>query len=162
MQVRLLHQRQVRRRLPLQPGDRIYSPFRGGTVVFAGNTRSHRAYGNFVVIKALNDKYVSLSAHLSGLAPGIKRGASVGKNTVIGYAGKSGGTDEVPVGPVHLHQVFYRYPSFRPNGAPYGGRGLQTLYYHYAGTAAGDGGGVYKFGWTSTSYQKAEGDRISN
>lgn len=147
---------------PLNRGDRVYSPFKGGKVVFAGNTRSHRAYGVFVVIRADNGKYVSLSAHLNGLAPGIKRGARVGKNTVIGYAGNSGGTAKIPVGEVHVHQAFYRYPRFRPNGAPYGGRGLQTLYYHYAGTAAGRGPGVYKFGWQKTKTQKAEGDRISN
>lgn len=146
---------------PYNRGDRIYSPFDGGTVVFAGQTRSHRAYGIFVVIRDDNGKYVSLSAHLDGLAPGIQRGTRVGKNTVIGYAGDSG-SGEVPVGPVHNHQAFYRNPDYRPNGAPYGGASLQTLFYHYAGTAAGDGGGVYKIGWQSTRDQKSEGDRLSN
>ena len=146
---------------PYKRGDRIYSPFDGGTVVFAGQTRSHRGLGIFVVIRDDNGKYVSSSGHLNGLAPGIKPGARVGKNTVIGYAGNTG-SGSVPTGEVHNHQAFYRYPSFTKNGAPYGGRGLQTLFYHYAGTAAGDGGGVLKLGWVSTSYQKAEGDRISN
>lgn len=146
---------------PYNRGDRIYSPFNGGKVVFAGRTRSHRGLGIFVVIRDDNGKYVSSSGHLNGLAPGIKRGVRVGKNTVIGYAGNSG-SGSVPTGEVHNHQAFYRYPSYTRAGAPYGGRGLQTLYYHYAGTAARDGGGVLKLGWTSTSYQKAEGDRISN
>lgn len=146
---------------PYKRGDRIYSPFDGGTVVFAGQTRSHRGLGIFVVIRDDNGKYVSSSGHLNGLAPGIKPGARVGKNTVIGYAGNTG-SGSVPTGEVHNHQAFYRYPSFTRAGAPYGGRGLQTLFYHYAGTAAGDGGGVLKLGWVSTSYQKAEGDRISN
>lgn len=146
---------------PYNRGDRIYSPFDGGTVVFAGQTRSHRGLGIFVVIRDDNGKYVSSSGHLNGLAPGIQPGARVGKNTVIGYAGNTG-SGSVPTGEVHNHQAFYRYPSYTKNGAPYGGRGLQTLYYHYAGTAAGDGGGVVKLGWSSTSYQKAEGDRISN
>lgn len=146
---------------PYDRGDRIYSPFKGGRVVFAGQVRSHRGLGIFVVIRAGNGKYVSSSGHLSGLAPGIRKGARVGKNTVIGYAGNSG-SGRVPTGEVHNHQAFYRYPKFTRAGAPYGGRGLQTLYYHYAGTAARDGGGVLKLGWSSNSRQKAEGDRISN
>lgn len=92
-------------------GDRIYSPFKGGKVVFAGQVRSHRGLGIFVVIRAGNGKYVSSSGHLSGLAPGIKKGAKVGKNTVIGYAGNSG-SGRVPTGEVHNHQAFYRYPKF--------------------------------------------------
>lgn len=146
---------------PYNRGDRIYSPFDGGTVVFAGQTRSHRGLGIFVVIRDDNGKYVSSSGHLNGLAPGIKPGVRVGKNTVIGYAGNSG-SGSVPTGEVHNHQAFYRYPSFTRAGAPYGGAGLQTLFYHYAGTAAGDGGGVLKLGWVRTSDQKAKGDRISN
>jgi len=55
--------------------------------------------------------------------------------TVLGYAGKTGG-DRIPVGQVHFHQAFYRYPKQNPDGSPYGGQGLQILRHHYVGTAA--------------------------
>lgn len=141
---------------PYNKGDAIFSPFRRGTVTFAGRNRTHRDYGVFVSIRAKNGKYFNLSAHLSRLAHGIKRGAKVDRHTVIGFAGKSGGPD-IPVGQVHLHQAFYRKPSVNPDGSPYGGRGLQVLYHHYS---RGDGD-VYKFGWSHKGYQMSKGDRVS-
>lgn len=141
---------------PLARGDSLYSPFRRGTVTFAGRSETHKAYGILVVIRAGNGKYVSLSAHLSGLAPGIKRGAKVNEDTLIGYAGATGGP-RIPVGEPHLHQAFYRYPHFNPDGTPYGGRGLQVVYFHYS-----SGPGVYKFGWSSSGGQKTEGSWIRN
>ncbi len=146
---------------PLTSGDVVFSPFKRSTVTFAGRNESHKNYGIFVVIKHDNGKYVSMSAHLSGLAPGVKRGARVTEGTIIGYAGDTG-DPSISVGPVHLHQAFYRYPKFLQDGSPYGGAGLRVLYHHYVGTAAGDGGGVYKFGWSHTTYQMAKGDFISN
>ncbi len=145
---------------PLDRGDVVYSPFSGGTVVFAGRNTSHANYGLFVVIKASNGKYVSLSAHLNGLAAGIRPGATVNADTVIGYAGDTGAS--IPVGEVHLHQAFYRYPNLNADGSPYGGRGLQAIYHHYVGDAAGTGPGVYQFGWSHTTTQLTQGDRISN
>ncbi len=141
---------------PLDRGDVVFSPFRGGTVTFAGRNVTHKDYGILVVIKASDGKYVSLSGHLSGLAPGIKRGSEVDRHTVIGYAGKSGGGD-IPVGPVHLHQAFYRYPSFNRDGSPYGGAGLQVRRHRYF---RGEGG-VYTFGWTKRPGIKAKGSQIS-
>lgn len=146
---------------PLGKGDTVYSPFKSGTVTFAGRNQSHEDYGIFVSIRADNGKYVNLSGHLSSLVKGIKRGVKVTNDTVIGYAGATGGPN-IPVGETHLHQAFYRYPSYNPDGSPYGGAGLQVLYFHYTGTAAGKGPGVYKFGWTHTSTQKSKGDWISN
>ncbi len=146
---------------PLNRGDYVFSPFKSGTVTFAGRNTSHANYGIFVVIRDANGKYVSMSAHLDGLAVGIKPGAAVNAETVIGYAGNSG-DPSVPVGEVHLHQAFYRYPSFKTDGSPYGGRGLQAIYHHYVGTAAGTGPGVYRFGWSRTTTQLTKGDRISN
>jgi hypothetical protein len=58
---------------PLARGDVVFSPFRGGTVTFAGRNYSHKNYGIFVVIKADNGKYVSMSAHLNGLAAGSRQ-----------------------------------------------------------------------------------------
>jgi hypothetical protein len=76
---------------------------------------------------------------------------------VIGYAGDSGGPD-FNVGPVHLHQAFYRRPSHNPDGSPYGGRGLQVVRHHYV---RGDGG-VYRFGWKRHKGVKAKGSLVKN
>lgn len=141
---------------PLDRGDAVYSPFRSGTVTFAGRNTTHQDYGIFVSIKAGNDKYVNISAHLDGLAPGIKRGATVDRNTIIGFAGDTGGPD-FPVGRVHLHQAFYRFPDYTPDGAPYGGRGLQAVYFHYW---RGEGG-IYELGLSHTDTQISKGDDIS-
>jgi hypothetical protein len=82
---------------PLNRGIAIFSPFRRGTVTFAGRNVTHKDYGILVSIRAGNGKYVSLSAHLNSLARGIKRGAKVGRHTAIGFAGNTGGGD-IPVG----------------------------------------------------------------
>lgn len=141
---------------PLDRGDAVFSPFRRGKVTFAGRNTTHQDYGIFVSIKAGNGKYVNLSAHLSGLAQGIKRGAEVDRHTVIGFAGDSGGPN-IPVGRVHLHQAYYRYPSYNPDGSPYGGRGLKAIYHHYF---RGDGG-IHKFGWSTSRGQMFKGDELS-
>jgi murein DD-endopeptidase MepM/ murein hydrolase activator NlpD len=141
---------------PLDRGDAIYSPFRSGTVTFAGRNITHKDYGMFVSIEATNGKYVNLSGHLSGLAPGIKRGAEVDRDTVIGFAGKTGG-DRFPVGPVHLHQAFYRYPTYTPDGAPYGGAGLKVVGHHYYR----GNNGLYLFGWVESQEIKYKGSWIS-
>ena len=113
------------------------------------------------LISVGNGKYVSMSAHLDGLAAGIRPGATVNADTVIGYAGDTG-DPSIPVGEVHLHQAFYRYPGFKADGSPYGGQGLQAIYHNYVGTAAGTGPGVYQFGYTRTTTQSTQGDHISN
>jgi murein DD-endopeptidase MepM/ murein hydrolase activator NlpD len=141
---------------PLDLGDAVFSPFRSGTVTFAGRNITHKDYGIFVSIRAGNGKYVNLSGHLSGLARGIQRGAKVDRHTVIGFAGSTGGGD-IPVGPVHLHQAYYRYPDYNSDGSPYGGAGLQVIRHHYF---RGDGG-VYRFGWEIKPGIKAKGSEIS-
>ena len=140
---------------PLNRGDLLYSPFENGTVTFAGRNRSHSDYGILVSIRASNGKYVSLSAHLDRLADGIRDGAKVTDETVIGYAGDTGGSD-IPVGRPHLHQAFYRYPKYMPDGSPYGGRGLQVVRKRYL---HGDGGS-YRFDWKHSRKTKAKGDSI--
>jgi len=141
---------------PLNRGDPIYSPFGSGTVTFAGRNITHKDYGLFVSIEAANGSYVNLSGHLSGLAPGIKRGAVVDRHTVIGFAGKTGG-DKFPVGPVHLHQAYYRKPTYTPDGSPYGGAGLKVADHRYY---RGDNG-VYRFGWVESPEIKYKGSWIS-
>ena len=126
--------------------DVVFSPFKSGTVRFAGRNESHKNYGIFVVIEHSNDKYVSMSAHLDSLRDWVNSGASVNEDKILGIAGNTG-APSIPVGDPHLHQAFYRYPSFLSDGSPYGGRGLQVVRHHFVGTAAGDAnGGVYTFG----------------
>ncbi len=116
-------------------GDPIWSPFDCGRVTFAGRNETHIDYGILVSIESCNGRYVSLTSHFSALRSGLNKGDRVDKNTVLGYAGKSGST-RIPVGRVHFHQVFYRYPKQNPDGSPYGGQGLQIIRHHYVGTAA--------------------------
>jgi hypothetical protein len=143
---------------PLNRGDAIFTPFKCGTVTFAGRNETHSAYGIMVTIRACNGRYVSLAGHLDSLAAGIYRGAKIGsRNKVIGYAGNTGGV-RIPVGRVHLHQAFYRYPDYKPDGSPYGGKGLKVVRYHYV---RGEGG-VYTFGCRKCSGVKTKGDFISN
>jgi Peptidase family M23 len=141
---------------PLDRGDAVFSPFRSGTVTYAGRNITHKDYGIFVSIRAGNGKYVNLSGHLSGLARGIKRGTKIDRHTVIGFAGRTGGGD-IPVGSVHLHQAYYRYPNYTSDGSPYGGSGLQVIRHHYF---RGDNG-VYRFGWVERPGIKGKGSKIS-
>ena len=143
---------------PLKRGDPIYTPFRCGKVTFAGRNRTHRTFGILVTIRACNGKYVSLAGHLDKLAAGIYRGAKIGtRKKIIGYAGDTG-EGRIPVGRVHLHQGFYRYPDYNPDGSPYGGRGLKVVRHHYSRGK----GGVYTFGCRRCQGVKTKGDLISN
>jgi len=119
---------------PLNKWDYVFSPFGCGRVTHAGRNKSHADYGIFVSIRACNGKYVNLTGHLTALRNGLSRGDKVNRDTVIGYAGKTGGS--VPVGRVHIHTAFYRYPKVNPDGSPYGGAGLQIVRNRYVGTAA--------------------------
>ena len=159
---------------PFDRGDLVFSPFRKGRVVFSGSNNTHANYGKMVVIKASNGRYVSLSAHLNSIPDAIRKGKIVYKNTVIGRAGNTGGKT-VPVGEVHLHQAFYRYPKYNPDGSPYGGAGLKVDRPRYSGTAArklrfSTRLGRYRLGWTKPNYKRycrekitcGEGYKISN
>jgi len=120
---------------PLDRWNSVFSPFKCGRVTFAGRNQTHADYGIFVSIKSCDGRYVNLSAHLEALRSGLSRGDEVTRDTVIGYAGDSGGGN-IAVGRVHLHTAFYRYPETNPDGSPYGGAGLQVTRNHYVGTAA--------------------------
>ena len=123
---------------PLNRNNYVFSPFKCGRVTYAGRNRTHADYGIFVSIRACNGKYVNLSAHLNALGVNggerLRKGDEVTRNTVIGYAGDTGGS--IPVGRVHVHAAFYRYPKANPDGSPYGGAGLQVTRNHYVGTSA--------------------------
>jgi hypothetical protein len=143
---------------PLNRGDAVFTPFKCGTVTFAGRNETHRTFGILVTIRACNGKYVSLAGHLDSLAAGIYRGAKIGdRSRIIGYAGDTG-EGRIPVGRVHLHQGFYRSPDYNPDGSPYGGRGLKVVRHHYFGGK----GGVYTFGCRTCSGVKSKGDLISH
>lgn len=148
---------------PMRRGDVLFSPFWQATVTYAGRHLYYKNYGIFVALADSNGEYANLSAHLNGLARGIHRGATVYHTTIIGYAGNTG-HPSIPVGPVHLHQAFYRYPSYHWFGAPFGGRGLAISYFRYVGTAAGNGGGGYPFTWPAWDDRSTvtKGEWISN
>ena len=148
---------------PLNDGDVVFSPFKRGTVVFAGRNYTHRHYGIFVVVRDDNGKYVSMSAHLSSLKRGIERGAKVDLNSIIGYAGNTG-DPSITVGEVHLHQAYYRKPSYNSGGSPYGGAaGLQAIYHRYWANADHPIG-VYQFAWpqSDTRSTRTKGELIRN
>lgn len=69
-----------------------------GVVQFAG---VQRGYGNVVVIEHPN-RIETLYAHMSGFAPGIRKGAKVAQGDIIGYVGSTGWS----TGP-HLHYEFH-------------------------------------------------------
>jgi len=143
---------------PLNRGGAIYTPFKSGTVTFAGRNETHRTFGILVTIRACNGKYVSLAGHLDSIVAGIYRGAKIGsRNRIIGYAGDTG-EGRIPVGRVHLHQGFFRYPDYNPDGSPYGGWGLKVVRHHYSRGK----GGVYTVGCRTCSGVKTKDDLISN
>jgi murein DD-endopeptidase MepM/ murein hydrolase activator NlpD len=159
---------------PMDRGDPIWSPFACGRVTFAGRNETHVDYGILVSIKSCNGRYVSLTSHFSALRRGLSKGDRVDKNTVLGYAGKTGGP-RIPVGQIHFHQAFYRFPKENPDGSPYGGQGLQILRHHYVGTAARRKGKrvhshVYKYRKVRPDYETycreglacGEGHKVSN
>jgi murein DD-endopeptidase MepM/ murein hydrolase activator NlpD len=89
-----------------------------GTVEWAGwdyyDSEGYYTLGNYVVVRS--GSYRAIMAHLTSIASGISWGSSVGMNTIIGYAGKTGGPwDE------HVHSRVAYGESLTYNGQPYGG-----------------------------------------
>jgi hypothetical protein len=102
---------------PVHLGGNVY-PAIVGRVEWAGwdvnDSEGYYTLGRYVVVR--NGSYRALMAHLSSIAPGISWGASVGMNTIIGYAGRSGGPwDE------HVHSRVAYGESLTSFGQPYGG-----------------------------------------
>ena len=100
---------------PAHKNANVYSATTG-TVEWAGwdyyDSEGYYTLGNYVVVR--NGAYRALMAHMTSLA--VSRGASVGMNTIIGYAGKTGGPwDE------HVHSRIAYGESRTYNGQPYGG-----------------------------------------
>lgn len=69
-----------------------------GVVTHAG--WQNGGYGNLVIIQH-QGKYTTYYAHLSGFAPGVRKGARISQGDFIGYVGQTG----MATGP-HLHYEF--------------------------------------------------------
>ena len=116
-----------------------------GTVEWAGwdyyDSEGYYTLGNYVVVR--NNGYRALMAHLTSVA--VSAGASVGMNSIIGYAGKTGGPwDE------HVHSRVAYGESRTYNGQPYGGsivwpNKLRCVdcRANYPGDSAGNGDGQF-------------------
>jgi len=91
-----------------------------GTVEWAGwdyyDSEGYYTLGNYAVVR--KGGYRALMAHMTSLA--VSPGTSVGVNTVIGYAGRTGGPwDE------HVHARVSYGESLTYNGQPYGGHSVK-------------------------------------
>ncbi len=123
---------------PAHRNANVYSALKG-TVEWAGwdyyDSEGYYTLGNYVVVR--NGSYRALMAHLTSIAPGIAWGASVGMNTVIGYAGRTGGPwDE------HVHSRVAYGESLTYNGQPYGGNTVWPTRLRCVSCRAGDPGDI--------------------
>lgn len=124
---------------PAHRNANVYSALKG-TVEWAGwdhyDSEGYYTLGNYVVVR--DGSYRALMAHLTSIAPGITWGASVGMNTVIGYAGKTGGPwDE------HVHSRVAYGESLTYNGQPYGGSTVWPNRLRCVSCRANDPGDIY-------------------
>jgi murein DD-endopeptidase MepM/ murein hydrolase activator NlpD len=124
---------------PVHRNGNVYSALKG-TVEWAGwdyyDAEGYYTLGNYVVVRS--GSYRGLMAHLTSIASGITWGATVGMNTVIGYAGKTGGPwDE------HVHSRVAYGESLTYNGQPYGGNTVWPNRMRCVSCRASDGGDIY-------------------
>lgn len=122
---------------PAHKNANVYSAIQG-TVEWAGwdyyDSEGYYTLGNYVVVR--NGAYRALMAHMTSLA--VSRGASVGMNTIIGYAGKTGGPwDE------HVHSRVAYGESLTYNGQPYGGNTVWPTKLRCVSCRANDPGDIY-------------------
>jgi murein DD-endopeptidase MepM/ murein hydrolase activator NlpD len=98
-----------------------------GVVQFAG---VQRGYGNVVILEH-QGRVETLYAHMSGFAPGIKKGSKVAQGDIIGFVGSTGWS----TGP-HLHYEYHindvpvnpatvALPDAEPVAPPYWGKFTQ-------------------------------------
>lgn len=124
---------------PVHRNGNVYSALKG-TVEWAGwdyyDSEGYYTLGNYVVVR--NGSYRAIMAHLTSIAGGITWGATVGMNTVIGYAGKTGGPwDE------HVHSRVAYGESLTYNGQPYGGNTVWPNRLRCVSCRASDPGDIY-------------------
>ncbi|HEX7240533.1 MAG TPA: M23 family metallopeptidase [Longimicrobiaceae bacterium] len=131
---------------PAHRNANVYSAIKG-TVEWAGwdyyDSEGYYTLGNYVVVR--NGAYRALMAHLNSIA--VSPGATVGMNTIIGYAGRTGGPwDE------HVHSRVAYGESLTYNGQPYGGNTVWPTKLRCVscrasdpGDAQGEGDGQFDF-----------------
>lgn len=124
---------------PVHRNGNVYSALKG-TVEWAGwdyyDSEGYYTLGNYVVVR--NGSYRAIMAHLTSIAGGISWGVTVGMNTVIGYAGKTGGPwDE------HVHARVAYGESLTYNGQPYGGNTVWPNRMRCVSCRANDPGDIY-------------------
>jgi murein DD-endopeptidase MepM/ murein hydrolase activator NlpD len=141
---------------PAHRNANVYSALKG-TVEWAGwdyyDAEGYYTLGNYVVVR--NGSYRAIMAHLTSIAPGITWGASVGMNTVIGYAGKTGGPwDE------HVHSRVSYGESLTYNGQPYGGNTVWPTRLRCVSCRANDPGDIYGNGDGQFDFKDSTGARF--
>ncbi len=139
---------------PAHRNANVYSAIQG-TVEWAGwdyyDSEGYYTLGNYVVVR--NGAYRALMAHMTSLA--VSRGASVGMNTIIGYAGKTGGPwDE------HVHARVAYGESLTYNGQPYGGNTVWPTRMRCVSCRAGDPGDIYGNGDGQFDVKDASGAKF--
>ncbi|HEX2091124.1 MAG TPA: M23 family metallopeptidase [Longimicrobiaceae bacterium] len=141
---------------PAHRNANVYSALKG-TVEWAGwdyyDSEGYYTLGNYVVVR--NGSYRAIMAHLTSIASGITWGASVGMNTVIGYAGRTGGPwDE------HVHSRVAYGESLTYNGQPYGGNTVWPTKLRCVSCRATDPGDVYGNGDGQYDYKDSTGAKF--
>jgi murein DD-endopeptidase MepM/ murein hydrolase activator NlpD len=141
---------------PAHRNANVYSALKG-TVEWAGwdyyDAEGYYTLGNYVVVR--NGSYRAIMAHLTSIAPGITWGASVGMNTVIGYAGKTGGPwDE------HVHSRVSYGESLTYNGQPYGGNTVWPTRLRCVSCRANDPGDIYGNGDGQFDFKDSTGAKF--
>jgi murein DD-endopeptidase MepM/ murein hydrolase activator NlpD len=139
---------------PAHKNANVYSAIQG-TVEWAGwdyyDSEGYYTLGNYVVVR--NGAYRALMAHMTSLA--VRRGASVGMNTIIGYAGKTGGPwDE------HVHARVAYGESLTYNGQPYGGNTVWPTRMRCVSCRANDPGDIYGNGDGQFDVKDASGAKF--
>jgi len=139
---------------PAHKNANVYSAIQG-TVEWAGwdyyDSEGYYTLGNYVVVR--NGAYRALMAHMTSLA--VKRGASVGMNTIIGYAGKTGGPwDE------HVHSRVAYGESLTYNGQPYGGNTVWPTKLRCVSCRASDSGDIYGNGDGQFDFKDSSGAKF--
>lgn len=141
---------------PVHKNGNVYSALKG-TVEWAGwdyyDSEGYYTLGNYVVVR--NGYYRAIMAHLNSIASGISWGATVGMNTVIGYAGRTGGPwDE------HVHSRVAYGESLTYNGQPYGGNTVWPTKLRCVSCRATDSGDIYGNGDGQYDYKDSNGHKF--
>ena len=135
---------------PAHKNANVYSAITG-VVEWAGADvygEGYKTLGNYVVVR--NGGYRAIMAHLTSIA--VSPGQSVGMNTVIGYAGKTGGPwDE------HVHSRVAYGESLTYNGQPYGGNTVWPTKLRCVSCRANDPGDIYGNGDGQFDFKDANG-----